>query len=133
MHATLAPSHTSALQRIASGLHGVPAAARRSVGQEAEAPVQSSATSHSPIAARQTTLDAPKRSAGQTDAVPSHCSATSHAPAAARQMLPALPAGCVQVPLPSQTSRVHVSRSGVHAVPGAAFVSIGQVAETPLQ
>src|SRR5438552_7299376 len=79
-----------------------------SAGQLALAPVQVSARSHSPAAARHTVLAGWKASAGQPALVPSQVSAMSQTPAAARHTVPA---GCFTsaghvVLVPSQLSAV---------------------------
>ena len=48
------PSQTSCVQIIPSSVHGAPAGLNRSAGQSSETPSHTSATSHSPAAARQT-------------------------------------------------------------------------------
>jgi len=63
-----------------------------SAGQSFEMPSQRSATSHSPVAARQTAVLFV--SDGHPALAPVQLSATSHTPAAGRQTTPALPAGC---------------------------------------
>jgi len=60
-----------------------------SFGHAALEPVQFSATSQLPAAARQTTLADWNPSAGQLEFVPSQVSTTSHAPAAGRHVVPA--------------------------------------------
>src|SRR2546426_1036684 len=117
----------SRVQALPSSVHAVPFALRVSVGQVVLVPVQVSATSHSPAAARHTAPALPAAcghnafapshwssvqafvsavhavplafnvSAGQTGLVPVQGSATSHSPAATRQIAPAFPAGCWHV------------------------------------
>src|SRR5436309_2982825 len=112
-----------------SAVQVVPAALNPSAGQTVLVPVQVSATSHSPAAARQTAPAFPagcwqlalapshwsrvqgfvsavqavplalNASEGQTVLVPVQVSAASHSSAAARQTAPALPAGCWQLRL----------------------------------
>jgi hypothetical protein len=64
--------------------HWVPASTNRSTGHAAAAPLQLSATSHTPPAARQPTEDGRKPSTGHADEMPSHDSLTSHTPASGR-------------------------------------------------
>jgi hypothetical protein len=94
-HATFVPSHWSVVQTLPSSVQTVPAAFLAS-GQVGELPVQLSARSHSPAAARQAVDGEANPSAGQASEVPLQVSATSQAPAAARQTVP-LATG-VQVP-----------------------------------
>ena len=82
---TAVPSHWSSVHALLSLVHAVADAFLASAGQAAAEPVQFSARSHSPAAARQTLLEAAKASAGQAALVPSQDSATSHVPALARQ------------------------------------------------
>src|SRR5207253_1548013 len=94
----------------------------------------SSARSHSPLAARQTTLEDWKPSAGQRSLTPSQVSAASQSPAAGRHTAPAFPAGCRQSsPLPSHSSRLQGLPSSVQAVPLAFFASAGHAALDPVQ
>ena len=58
-------------------------------GHAADVPVHASATSQSPLAARQTVPAVTSPSAGHPTDVPVHVSATSHAPADARHTAPA--------------------------------------------
>jgi hypothetical protein len=67
--------------------HWIVASAKMSSGQAAASPVQYSATSHGPCAARQTTVLAWNALGGQLVAVPSQTAATSQAPVAARQVV----------------------------------------------
>jgi hypothetical protein len=137
------PSQTSEVQGRASGEHGAPPAFAPSAGHAVEAPVQDSATSHSPVAARQTVPAFPAgcehsaeepshwssvqgllslehavplffaTSAGHAGFVPSQVSARSHSPAAAWHTVPALPAGCWQRP------DAPPQRSSVQALPSS--------------
>ena len=66
-------------------LHGVPSTAELLGGQAAPAPVHVSATSHTPVDARQTFVAKAKPSVGQAALDPEHVSATSHTSAEARQ------------------------------------------------
>src|SRR6266404_861809 len=52
VHVALVPLHTSVLQGLPSSVQVVPLALKTSVGQEVLVPVQLSARSHSPAAAR---------------------------------------------------------------------------------
>ena len=47
--------------------------------------------------------------------------------------MPPLPAGCVQVPVPSQTSAVQTFESAVQGVLAGAFASAGQFTPEPSQ
>src|SRR5437879_8091843 len=117
----------SNVHTLLSVVHAVPFALKVSVGQAVLVPVQLSAMSHSPAAARHTVPAFPagcvhvalvplhtsvvhtspssvqavplgwKASVGQVVLVPVQLSATSHSPATARHSAPAFPAGCVQV------------------------------------
>src|SRR5437763_11026085 len=119
----------SGVHTLASSVQTVPFTLKASVGHAVLVPVQVSATSHSPAAARHTVPAFPAgcvqvlvlpshrsrvqglvsavqavpagclASAGQAVLVPVQVSATSHSPAAARHAAPALPAGCWQVAL----------------------------------
>jgi hypothetical protein len=104
-----------------------------SAGQASFVPSQFSAVSHAPAAARHSVVVGSFASAGQLVLAPSHVSAASQSPAAARQSDPALPAGCVQVPAPSQTSSVQTFASAVHGVFAGWFASAGQFAAEPSQ
>src|SRR5439155_1176589 len=85
VHAVPLPSQTSTVQGLPSSVHVVPLALTPSAGQLALEPVQVSAVSHGPAAARQTVVDERKPSAGQLALEPVQVSAVSHGPAAARQ------------------------------------------------
>lgn len=104
---TEAPEHvaweTAVLPTHMAGRHTVVASAKASVGQLADAPLQTSATSQAPAEARQT-VETAKASAGQPADVPVHDSATSQSPAEAR-----------------------------HSVAEGTKASAGQAAELPLQ
>src|SRR3989442_742251 len=119
----------SRVQTLPSSVHAVPFVLKASVGQVVLVPVQVSATSHSPAAARHTVPAFPAgcvqvlvlpshwsrvqgfvsgvqavpagclASVGQGGLAPVPGSATSHSPAAARHTAPAFPAGCVHVAL----------------------------------
>src|SRR5262249_44923708 len=103
-HDAAVPVHVSATsQTPAAARQTVPATTNRSAGHDAEVPVQVSATSQAPVEARQVVPAGMKRSAG-------------HTPAAARHTMPALPAVCMQLPLPSQASTVQGFPSSVHGV-----------------
>jgi hypothetical protein len=104
-----------------------------SAGQLSLVPSQFSDVSQEPALARHGVLVGAFASAGQAVFVPSHVSATSQTPAAARQVAPALPAGCVQVPEPLHTSRVHTFESAVQGVFAGSFPSAGQFGFTPSQ
>src|SRR5262245_815070 len=76
------PSHTPAPQ--CPSVHSVPSGWTASTGHVALVPVQSSVTSHSPVASRHTSVDDAKLFAGQSLLVPSQLAATSQAPWAER-------------------------------------------------
>jgi hypothetical protein len=104
-----------------------------SAGQFTLVPSQFSAVSHTPAAARHGVVVGAFASAGQLVLTPLHVSATSQTPAAARHIAPALPAGCVQVPAPSQTSRVQTFESAVQGAFAGSFRSAGQFGFVPSQ
>src|SRR6266481_169849 len=85
VHVALVPLHTSVLQTLPSSVQVVPLALKTSVGQAVLVPVQLSARSHSPAAARHTVPAALRASAGQVALVPVQFSAASHRSTAARQ------------------------------------------------
>ena len=66
----------------------MPPATKMSAGQLAEIPVHVSATSQTPVDARQTVLLDANASAGHADDVPVQVSATSQTPVDARQTVP---------------------------------------------
>jgi hypothetical protein len=109
----------------------VPAVTFASVGHAAELPVQLSATSHTPAAARHTVALDRKASVGHAVLLPVHVSATSHGPAAARQVVPALPARCEQMWSLLQVSVVHGFPSSVQAYPVGRFASAGHATFVP--
>src|SRR5207237_3184077 len=114
--------------------HTVPAGVFASAGQAALVPVQVSATSQPPAAARHSTLAGWKASAGQAGFVPLQVSATSQAPAAARHTVPAWPAGCWHASLlPSHWSRVRGAPWSLQAVPLACFGSGGHAGREAVQ
>jgi hypothetical protein len=80
-------------------MHRVPPGSRRSVGHIEPVPVQVSAASHGPRAARHTTVLAAKRSIGQSAAVPVQTSTRSHSVASARQTVPPATKPSVQAAL----------------------------------
>src|SRR5439155_553823 len=128
------PSHSSRLHGLPSSVQAVPLAFFVSAGQAALDPVQNSAGSHSPAAARHKAVAGRKVSAGQGVLVPLQVSATSQSPADARHIAPALPAGCWQVTcVPSQVSVVQGLPSSVQSVPLAFFASAGQLGPFPGQ
>ena len=79
------PLQRSEVQGLESDVHDTPFALIMSAGHAALDPVQFSATSHGPAAARQTVDDDAKPFAGQLGPVPVQFSAGSHGPADARQ------------------------------------------------
>ena len=91
------PSHRSVVQTFPSSVHPVPLACFASAGQPTLVPVQVSATSHSPAAARHTVVVGSRLSAGHALLVPVQVSTGSQMPAEARHVVPPLPAGCWQV------------------------------------
>ena len=119
---------------FASLVQEVPEGAFTSAGQAGPFPGQFSATSQTPAAVRHTALEAANPSTGHVVDVPVQVSATSQAPAEARHVVPALPAGCVQVTAePSHWSSEHEFASAVHPVPLAFTASAGHVAPLPVQ
>jgi hypothetical protein len=87
--ATFVPSHWSLVQGFPSSVHAVPLDILASAGQAPLVPLQVSATSQVPAAARQTVVFEAKASVGQSREVPLQVSATSQTPFAARQVGPA--------------------------------------------
>src|SRR5437773_925453 len=154
----LVPLQMSRVHTLASSVQTVPFTLKASVGHAVLVPVQVSATSHSPAAARHTVPAFPAgcvqvvvlashrstvhglvssvpavlmASAGQAVLVPVQVSAMSHPPTAARHTVPAFPAACVHVGAPTvplHTSAVHTLPSSVQLVPAAFTVSGGQLA-----
>jgi len=115
---TAVPSHLSCVQALPSSVHAVPLAFLLSDGQLAEDPVQVSAASHSPAAARQTVVDGASASDGHVRAVPLHVSATSQEPAAARQTVPLLSAVHVpRCPARLQAPQVPVLQALLQQIP----------------
>jgi hypothetical protein len=94
----------SVVQALPSSVQAVPLAFFASVGQAAPVPVQDSATSHSPAAARHWIVEAEKTSAGHALLVPLQFSAMSQVPTDAR-----------------------------HTVLDGSFASVGQVVLVPVQ
>src|SRR5439155_166671 len=84
VHAVPLPSQTSTVQGLPSSVHVVPLALTPSAGQLVLEPVQVSAVSHGPAAARQTVVEGWKPLAGQVSLDPVQNSATSQLPADAR-------------------------------------------------
>lgn len=115
-------------------LHVLPFAAKPSDGQDAELPVQFSATSHWPAAVRQTVDDGLNAFAGQVVDEPVQVAARSHTPAAPRHCAPAFPAACWHaIAVPLHVSVVQGLPSSVQAVPLAFFASDGHAADEPVQ
>jgi hypothetical protein len=110
--ATAVPLHWSWVHGLPSSVQAVPFDFLVSAGQAAEEPVQVSARSHSPAAARQTVVDEAKPSAGQVMDVPLQVSATSQDPADARHTVPL--GSAVQVP--SEPTRLQAPQVPVQAV-----------------
>jgi hypothetical protein len=115
----------------------VPDATKPSPGQASLVPVQCSATSQEPAAARHTVLDGAFASPGHDPAVPEQTSATSHAPADERHTVPLDANPSMQVlAVPLQRS---VASHGppfdvpVHVVEDDANPSAGHVPEPPEQ
>jgi hypothetical protein len=81
------PSQKSSVQTSESLVHGVEPLANESAGHVAE-PLQTSATSHSPLEPRQVTDVGANALVGHEADVPLQVSATSQIPDAARQVLP---------------------------------------------
>ena len=100
-----------------TGRHSTELGWKSSAGQPALDPVHVSATSHTSTAGRQTVVLGMKALSGQIVLVPSQVAATSQPSGpAARQTVPALPAVCMQAPLPSHWSTVHALPSSVHGL-----------------
>src|SRR5438552_14198967 len=132
-HAIEVPSHRSVTS------HSFPAARQTAVlfasgGQAAPGPVQRSARSQTPAAARHCIVAGLKASLGQSSCVPSQLSATSHTPAAGRQTA-VLFASAGQLALdPVQLSaRSQTPAAARHVAPAATKPSAGQVLPTPSQ
>jgi hypothetical protein len=128
---TFVPSQTSRVQTLPSSVQVVPFAFFASVGQVADVPVQVSATSHSPAAARQ---GIPALPAGcwQLVLTPSHLSVVHGLPSSV-QAVPLLPAACWHVALvPLHRSVVHGLPSSVHAIPLPFLASVGHVVDVPV-
>src|SRR5438093_3261059 len=121
----------SRVQTLPSSVHAVPFVLKASVGQVVLVPVQLSATSHSPAAARHTVPAFPAACV-QVVVLPSHPS-TVHALVSAVHAVPAAslaPAAWVHVGAPTvplHTSAVHTLPSSVQLVPAAFTVSGGQL------
>src|SRR5438445_114447 len=116
----LVPLHTSVVQTLPSSVQVVPLALKTSVGQAVLVPVQLSARSHSPAAARHTVPAALIASAGQVALDPVQLSAASHTSTAARQtVLDDRKASAGQVVLvPVQVSaRSHSAAAARHTAP----------------
>ena len=77
--------HVSVVQRLLSALHGVPLATNRSGGHWPEVPVQVSATSHGPTAARHTVVAGSNVLGGHAAATPVQVESFSHGPTAEAQ------------------------------------------------
>src|SRR5207244_4883010 len=86
---TFVPSHWSSVQGLPSEVQAVPFVFLASAGQFGPFPVQLSARSQSPAAARQTVLEERKPSAGQLPLDPMQVSAASQLPAEGRHAVPA--------------------------------------------
>ena len=93
-HVSWLPSHRSVVQTFPSSVHPVPLACFPSAGHPTLVPVQVSATSHSPAAARHTVVVGSRTSAGQLVLVPVQVSTGSQMPADARHVVPPFPAPC---------------------------------------
>src|SRR5437667_437260 len=85
VHVAPAPLHTSVVHTLPLSVQVVPLALKTSVGQAVLVPVQLSARSHSPAAARHTVPAGLIASAGQVALDPVQLSAASHTSTAARQ------------------------------------------------
>src|SRR3989442_1301711 len=135
VHVALAPLHTSLVQTLPSSVQVVPLALKPSVGQAVLVPVQLSARSHSPAAARHTVPAALIASAGQVALDPVQLSAASHTSTAARQtVLDDRKASAGQVVLvPVQVSAASQGPAAArHTVPAFPAGCV-QVALAPLQ
>jgi hypothetical protein len=115
-HVTFVPSQISRVQTLPSSVHDVPFVFFASVGQVADVPVQFSATSHSPVAARQVEPALPG-GCWHVVLTPSQWSVVQGFPSSV-QAVPLLPAACWQVVLlPLHRSVVQGLPSSGHAVP----------------
>src|SRR6185436_158701 len=94
----------SGVVQVLLSLQGVLSGRKRSGGQAARSPVQTSATSQSPAAARQVVPLETSTSVGQVSFTPSQLSATSQPPAAARQTAVLLVSAGHVAPAPVQFS-----------------------------
>src|SRR5438094_371848 len=134
VHVALEPLHTSVVHTLPSSVHGVPLAWKTSLGQVVLVPVQLSATSHSPAAARHT---APGFPAGCVHVAPAplHTSVVQTLPSSVQVVSLALKPSVGQAVLvPVQLSaRSHSPAAARHTVPAALIASAGQVALDPVQ
>src|SRR4051812_1915627 len=96
--------------------HRAPGTRKVSMGQAAGVPLQVSAASQTPAAARHTVVAGWRASAGQAVLPPLQVSATSQGPAAARHRAPALAARWLQAPA-WQASLLQGLPSSAQAVP----------------
>ena len=105
-------------------------------GQAADVPVQFSAMSQTPPAARQVVDEGTKELLGQAVDVPLQTSAESHTPAGARQVVveSSSPSDGQTDDVPVQLSTAsHTAAAARHGTDVAAKVSAGQLADVPLQ
>ena len=117
-HVSLAPLQVSVVHGFPSSVHAVPFGFFTSAGQAALVPVQVSARSHSPAAARHVVLAGWNVSAGQSLATPSQLSATSQAPAAGRHTAVLFASAGLVVLVPVQASATsHAPAAGRHTAP----------------
>src|SRR5438105_3084059 len=105
------PLQRSSVQTFESDEQEVTALAKPLAGHEAALPLQTSATSHSPLEARQVTDVPAYASTGHADERPLQVSATSQIPEAARHVLP------VEKPFAGQVVDVPVQVSATSQAP----------------
>jgi hypothetical protein len=121
-HADDVPLQRSSVHGLVSSVQAVAFALKPSDGQLAAVPVQVSAKSHSPAAARHTVPDAASPSAGHVFDDPEHFSSASQAEVAARQtvVLGSLASVGQAVAVPSQVSWAsHEPAAARHTLPDA--------------
>src|SRR5438093_2401246 len=128
------PSHRSRVHGLVSAVHAVPADCLASAGQVVLVPVQFSATSHSPAAARHT---APAFPAGcvHVALVPLHTSVVQALPSSVQVVPLALKTSVGQavVTPPQVSAKSHSPAAARHTVPADLIASAGQVALVPVQ
>src|SRR5205807_1759778 len=126
------PWQASPVVQLLPSLQVVPAGWWASAGQVLETPSQLSATSQTPVAARQTAVLF--WSAGQSLPTPSQLSGTSQGPAAARQTVELLASAGQLGPVPGQFSAgSHAPAAARHTTVAGWKASVGQLAFVPSQ